>query len=216
MITPKDIHSKDFKKALRGYDMDDVDQFLDLIIKDMENLYKENASLKEECDKAVKKLDQYNEMETNLNRALILAEKTAEKVKTEALLEQENILAEAREKAAAILNKAEEDAKSFNIINIELIEKAENFKNNLISIFERQISSLKEFDRIEDILDFKEELLQRAQQNPEHTQNEESLLTQEESSLEADFSLEYEEIEEKLLDEEEEEFKNKVFRFLEK
>ncbi len=117
MITPKEIHDKEFKRSLRGYDMDDVDQFLDMIIKDLEMLYKENAGLREEFDKTSKKVDQYSEMEGSLNRALLLAEKTAENVKTEAMIEKDRILNEAREKASAILEKAKSDAEAFNSVN---------------------------------------------------------------------------------------------------
>ena len=44
MITPSDIENKDFKRAKKGYDCDEVDEFLDLIIVDMEKLLQEKAS----------------------------------------------------------------------------------------------------------------------------------------------------------------------------
>lgn len=47
MITPLDIQNKEFKKTIRGYKESEVDQFLDDIIKDHENLYKENLELKD-------------------------------------------------------------------------------------------------------------------------------------------------------------------------
>ena len=42
MITPADIENKDFSRVKRGYDMEEVDDFLDLIIVDMEKLLREN------------------------------------------------------------------------------------------------------------------------------------------------------------------------------
>ena len=47
MITPLDIQNKEFKKTIRGHKESEVDQFLDDIIKDHENLYKENLELKD-------------------------------------------------------------------------------------------------------------------------------------------------------------------------
>ena len=52
MITPADIENKDFSRVKRGYDMEEVDDFLDLIIVDMEKLLRENRQLKEEIAKA--------------------------------------------------------------------------------------------------------------------------------------------------------------------
>ena len=46
-LTPMDINNKEFKRALRGYSADEVDEFLDQIVENYEELYKENANLKE-------------------------------------------------------------------------------------------------------------------------------------------------------------------------
>ena len=47
MLTPIDIQRQDFEVKLRGYNADEVDDFLDLVGKDYEKLYKENAELRE-------------------------------------------------------------------------------------------------------------------------------------------------------------------------
>ena len=52
MITPADIEYKEFTKAVRGYKEEEVDEFLDLIIVDMENLIRENKKLKADLEKA--------------------------------------------------------------------------------------------------------------------------------------------------------------------
>ena len=59
MITPADIENKDFSRVKRGYDMEEVDDFLDLIIVDMEKLLRENRQLKEEIAKAQTHADQH-------------------------------------------------------------------------------------------------------------------------------------------------------------
>lgn len=53
-LTPRDIFDKDFKTSLRGYDVDEVNEFLDLIIKNYEDVLAENEQLKEELKKAKK------------------------------------------------------------------------------------------------------------------------------------------------------------------
>lgn len=238
MITPKDIHDKEFKRSVRGYDLDDVDSFLDIIIKDLEELYKENASLKEEEEILNKKLEKYVELESSLNRALISAEKAADNTIKEAMAEKDRIINEATVKAVLILDKAKEDAKSFNTVNQELIEKSDKFKENLISLFEKQIHNIKEFGQLEEDKEFAQEIEKRLRTEESLKVKEElspviadttidlgiSQPAQEEFSetiLVTDFSQEKaedyeEEYDAGLFDEEEEEFKNKVFKFLEK
>ncbi|OYD07859.1 DivIVA domain-containing protein [Paludifilum halophilum] len=50
-LTPRDIFNKDFKTSLRGYDVDEVNEFLDIVIKNFEDLLEENQQLKEEMKK---------------------------------------------------------------------------------------------------------------------------------------------------------------------
>jgi len=47
-ITPMDIFNKDFRTAMRGYDKNEVDQFLDLVLQSYEEVLEENEKLKEE------------------------------------------------------------------------------------------------------------------------------------------------------------------------
>lgn len=51
-LTPMDIYNKDFKRAIRGYDTEEVNQFLDLVIKNFEDLIEENERLKQQLEKA--------------------------------------------------------------------------------------------------------------------------------------------------------------------
>ncbi len=212
MITPKEIHDKEFKRSMRGYDLDDVDQFLDRIIKDFEEMYLENANLKEKRDVLEKRIDQYVEMESSLNRALLQAEKTAEIVKMEAIAERDRILNEAREKSILLIDKAKVKADSFNSDNKELIEKSNKFKNDLIKLFEKQIINIKEAGIIQDaqeILEDEEEIVL-----PETIFQEAATAKErDEDGLLPEYK---EEFDNGLLDEEEEEFKNKVFKFLDK
>lgn len=50
-LTPRDIFNKDFKTSMRGYDVDQVNEFLDLVIQNYEAVLEENQELKEELKK---------------------------------------------------------------------------------------------------------------------------------------------------------------------
>ena len=84
MLTPLDIHNKEFKRSFRGYDEDEIDDFLDQVVNDYEKLFRENEKLKEELARAQQDNAQYQKLEKNLKDTLLVAQKTAEEVTTSA------------------------------------------------------------------------------------------------------------------------------------
>lgn len=95
MLTPMDIHNKEFRRGFRGYSEEDVDAFMNNIAGDYEKVYREYCELKEKCDKLQDKLTQYEKMEATMNSTLMLAQQTAENVKVSAQKEADLILQEA-------------------------------------------------------------------------------------------------------------------------
>ena len=80
MLTPMDIQNHEFKKSFRGYNEDEVDEFLDRIVADYEKLLRENEKLKEKSGANEKAITHYKGLEQNLQDTLIVAQKTAEDV----------------------------------------------------------------------------------------------------------------------------------------
>lgn len=102
-LTPMDIHNKEFKHKFRGYDMDQVDEFLDQAIRSFEALITENSAMKEHLSVIESKLEQYRNLEDTLNRTLILAQETADEVKSNARREADLIIQEARHQAERLI-----------------------------------------------------------------------------------------------------------------
>ena len=84
MLTPVDIHNKEFTTSFRGFNKEDVDDFLDQVVNDYETLYRENRQLKKEIELNKKQLDQYHQLEKNLQDTLLVAQRTADEVVTTA------------------------------------------------------------------------------------------------------------------------------------
>ena len=78
MIAPIEIENKEFKKVLRGYKEEEVDEFLDLVKEDYEQLYIENAELKEKVRLYQDQINKYENIEETLNATLITAQRAAE------------------------------------------------------------------------------------------------------------------------------------------
>ena len=79
-----DIHNKDFKRSFRGYNEDEIDDFLDQVVNDYEKLFRENERLKEDLARAQKDNEHFHEREKSINDTLLLAQKTAEETTSHA------------------------------------------------------------------------------------------------------------------------------------
>ena len=96
MFTPQQIDQISFKKAtFGGYDMEQVDEFLEPLTEDYVTLYKENALLKSKMRVLVGKLEEYRKNEVSMKEAVINAQKTCDKM-----------VMEAEAKCAKMLNSA--------------------------------------------------------------------------------------------------------------
>ena len=142
-LTPMDINNKEFKKGLRGYNSDEVDEFLDQIVDNYEELYKENANLKEKLTNANEKVEHYSKIESTIQNTLILAQNAAEQAKSTAQKEAELVLKNANETAQKVLDKAHNDVIQINDeyerVKQEFIKfraKYRNFMNTQLETFD--------------------------------------------------------------------------------
>ena len=84
MLTPMEIHEHQFKKSFRGYNENEVDDFLDRIVDDFEKLLRENDRLKNLVNSNEKELEHFRKLEKTLNDTLMVAQRTADEVITAA------------------------------------------------------------------------------------------------------------------------------------
>lgn len=106
MLTPLDLYNKEFKKGFRGYNEEEVDEFLDKVAKDYEKLYRDNIELKETIERLSSKLEHYQHIEETLHSTLVIAQETAEEVKLNAKREMELMTREAQLRADKMVEEA--------------------------------------------------------------------------------------------------------------
>lgn len=96
MLTPNDIENKVFKKSkMKGYDIDDVEDFLEQLLADYESLYKENAEIKDKFNAMQESISYYKSVEEGINKTIENAQSTADNMKEVAKREAETIKQEA-------------------------------------------------------------------------------------------------------------------------
>ena len=100
MITAQDIREKTFEKSkFGGYDMAQVDEFLEELADDLTNSQKEVAVLKSKMKVLVDKIEEYRNNESALNKSILSAQKLAQEIETEARDKAAKVLADAEKKA---------------------------------------------------------------------------------------------------------------------
>ena len=102
MLTPQEVSERAFPKAsFGGYNMGQVDEFLDLLTADYTALYNENAVLKNKMKVLVEKVEEYRSTEEAMRKALMTAQRMADEMVQEAEKKRDAILQEAEAAAAA-------------------------------------------------------------------------------------------------------------------
>lgn len=157
MLTPIDIDNKEFTRQFKGYNVEEVDIFLDQISDDLEILMKEQKELEKKLEEVEKSVEQYKAVETTLQDTLIIAQKTAEDVKSVAKKEAEQIITSAQE-----LAKQAVEEMNLSILRqkqkYEKIKQDQNiYKAKMESLLISQLELLSELDEDEEFKRISEE-----------------------------------------------------------
>jgi cell division initiation protein len=141
MLTPIEIQSKSFKSGI-GYDRKDVDGFMREILSSYEKLYKENVELKDKISVLNDGIQYYKTIEKTLQKALVLAEQTAEETKQAALKNAQAIEKEAHGKANLIIADAKNELNHINQMITGLTQQYESYKVQYKQLAAAQIELL--------------------------------------------------------------------------
>ncbi len=136
MLTPRDIDRKEFKRAIRGYNMDDVEAFLLEISESYEELYRENLAAKERIALLSEAVAQYKSMEETLKNALAVAQRDGEDVKNAAREEADGIIREAKV-------QAEEEISRLSYQFEQMQHSVEVFRAKVVSLLNAQMDIIK-------------------------------------------------------------------------
>ncbi|MGL5270642.1 MAG: DivIVA domain-containing protein [Selenomonadaceae bacterium] len=146
MLTPVDIHNKDFKRSFRGYNEDEIDDFLDRVGNDYEKLYRENRQFQETIDRLEKELGRFQQLETTLHETLVVAQKTAEEVKNNAQRERDNILLAAKLEADKMITEAAAQVEAMQVEYRQLEQRKQMFSTKLRTILLTELELLGQAD----------------------------------------------------------------------
>lgn len=149
-LTALEIKDKTFSNKFRGYSEEEVNEFLDIVVEDYEELVRQNHEQQNQIKILEEKLAYFDEMKESLSQSVILAQETAEKVKSSASNEATNLVSkanydanhlidEAKTKANQILRDATDEAKRVAVETEDLKRQTRVFHQRLVAAIEGQL-----------------------------------------------------------------------------
>ena len=148
MITPVDIENKRFsKQMMNGYNVEEVDDFLDEVGADYSKKCKELQEKEEQLEELRKEIEKYKSLESTLQNTLVMAQSTAEEVKNVAKKQADQLLSEAKSTAERETIDLEQKV-AFKKRELESLQKQfDIYKAKMESLLISQLELIKEVNK---------------------------------------------------------------------
>ncbi len=148
MLTPLDIENKKFsKQMMNGYNVEEVDNFLDELTEDYGKLYKETAENKNKLEELSESLSKYRNIESTLQNTLVMAQTAADDMKSAAKKEAEQIINEAQTEAKQAVMQLEQEITLKKKELDDLEKQFDVYKAKMESLLISQLELLKEANK---------------------------------------------------------------------
>jgi len=148
-ITPLDIQQKQFPMKFRGFDVEEVYAFLEVIREEMEELLRENANLKENIQRTEVQIREFKDMETTLRETLMTAQQMVEDYKINARKEAELLIKEAEFRAENMIKESHEKVIKIHEDITDMKGIRRHFKEELKRLIENHLTMLQFDDKRE-------------------------------------------------------------------
>lgn len=156
-LTAEDIQNEKFATKMRGYNVDEVNQFLDRIVSEFQAMTEKNHELKETVKSDQEKLKYFTELKDSLNQSILVAQEAADKVKSNAQKEADitlreaqkqatDIVSEANDKANQLVHDAAESTKRLTVQTNDLKKQTRVFRQRLQVMLESQLAVVNSSD----------------------------------------------------------------------
>ena len=142
---------KRFSIVEKGYDIDEVNRFIDIVIGRLEKLNAENAAYVAKIDRLNEKLgEKNNDVDTSkLEKAILAVQETNDRMKEVAREEARIIIEEAKNNANSIVHEALVNAEKTENERLLLEKNMKVYKGRIKSLIEAQLKLAEDLDKIE-------------------------------------------------------------------
>jgi len=146
VLSPLDIHNKEFTRGIRGFNVDEVNEFLDQVKKDYEITIRKNKELNKNLKEMQEQMEHYADIEETLNKSIVVAQETSEELKANARKEAQLIKKEAEKNADRIVNDALSESRKIAYETEEMKRQSNVFRTRLKMLIEAQLDMVNNDD----------------------------------------------------------------------
>ena len=147
MITPQEIQEKVFDKAVRGYNAEQVDQFLDDLTASVDELIAERDQFKADLEAANAKLDEYKAQESAVIRTLESAKSLMNDISASAEKRAEIIMKNAQLDADQLVRAAQDSVSRLKDEEHELSQRVSSIRSRLKTILQTELDRFDNMDQ---------------------------------------------------------------------
>lgn len=146
MLTPAAIENKRFSKKMSGYNVEEVDVFLDEITVDYESLYKENLDLKERIFVLEEAVTKYKAIEHQMETALSLASEASDELKQKTEREAQDIIINAKAEAQKVTDELQQKILASKYQYNKMQDHIRNYQQRTSDILRETLEKINEID----------------------------------------------------------------------
>ena len=139
---------KGFNIVNNGYDIGEVNKFVDIVIRKLEQLKDENNAFKKQIEDLEKRQNQDVNIDEKLSRAILAAEEAADKMKKLAKAESTMMIEDAKRNANAIIHEALVESEKIENETELLKKNIKVYKNRVKSLLQAQLEIAEDLDSI--------------------------------------------------------------------
>lgn len=150
MLTPLDVENKKFsKQMMNGYNAEEVDNFLEELGIDYAKKYKEVNELNRKIEEMSLEMEKYKTIESTLQNTLIMAQSTADEVKSVAKQQAEQMIEEAKVTAQKEVSALDQEVAYKKKTLDDLQKQFDIYKAKMESLLISQLELIKEINKEE-------------------------------------------------------------------
>ncbi len=135
-----------FSTSIQGYNKEEVNGFVKEVTQEYENMLKKLKNSCDVIDSLKGELKHYKELESSLNRAILIAEEATSTIKKSAYDESKTIIEDAKRNASKVINNALEKAERIDAEAEALRRKVAVYKRRFRNLVEDQLDEVEQFD----------------------------------------------------------------------
>ena len=144
-LTPLEIKQHRFDKSLRGYDVNEVHSFLELVATEVDQLQQKNSDLTEQLEKLNKRITHYEKVEEAIHETLQTTKESVAQKMEQARSEAKTAMDRAHMEAETIIKEAQQQRSLIRQDMIRLLERREEMITSFQQFLENNQSLVEKF-----------------------------------------------------------------------